>query len=236
MTAVGAAAAAENNFTYYTEDMPPLNYLEKGVPKGLAVELLQEMWRRMGYQQKKIHVLPWQDAYNKAQGKPGGVVFSTMRLPEREKMFKWVGPIRNPRFSLFARKGRGIKVANLEEAKKYKVGAVKMDAMEILLVSRKYPLNLIDRAPDFNTLMDRLLAGKVDLIAYDEEAVVRYMQLRGLDHKEVERTLLLTGASAYFAFHPGTPDSVIAEFQGALQSIKKDGTFNKMSAKYNVQD
>jgi hypothetical protein len=45
--------------------------------------------------------MTWPQAYGLAQTDPAGLVFSTTRAKDREKLFKWVGPIDENIIELF---------------------------------------------------------------------------------------------------------------------------------------
>ncbi|WP_204268170.1 hypothetical protein, partial [Escherichia coli] len=50
-----------------SEEFPPINFTEDGRPSGLAVEVVQNILRRLG-QSLPIEFLPWARAYRDAQG------------------------------------------------------------------------------------------------------------------------------------------------------------------------
>jgi len=56
---VNAAASGPENLTYLTEDYPPSNYLENGVLKGVAVDVLKALWMKMGVKEQPIEVSNW---------------------------------------------------------------------------------------------------------------------------------------------------------------------------------
>jgi polar amino acid transport system substrate-binding protein len=229
--------AGGNTFTYLTEEAPPQNYLEKGELKGLAVDLLKEMWKKLGMAPKKIQVLPWSEGYHKALTTPNTVLFSMTRLEEREKLFKWVGPIRTPRFGLVARASDNIKLQGIKDAAKYRIGTVKDDASEVLLLTRDVvKQDTLNRSPDLKTAMDRLRTGKIDIIAYGEESVWSYIKLQKWNEREFEKVSSISGASDFYAFNKETPDEVIRKFQEALIAVKRDKVFTHLLNKYRLVD
>ena len=62
-----------------------------------------------------IQLLPWTEGYEKALTENYTVLFSTGRLPERELLFKWAGPIAEDRYVLLAKKDRNIGILNEEK-------------------------------------------------------------------------------------------------------------------------
>lgn len=57
-----------------------------------------------------IRFVPWSEGYRQALTGPDTVLFSTVRLPERENTFLWAGPITSEAKVLFASRTSGITV------------------------------------------------------------------------------------------------------------------------------
>ena len=91
--ALGLDVSAQT-LTLTTEDYPPFNIVDPktGVVTGVATEKVQEMMRRAD-QRYTITPFPWSRAFQMGQKVPNTCVFSTTRTPERENLFKWVGPL-----------------------------------------------------------------------------------------------------------------------------------------------
>jgi len=233
-TVATSMAAEENDFLYLTEEAPPQNFTKDGELKGISVDILNAIWVRMGLKPVKIKVVPWSQGYQQVLSQPNTVIFSTSRLEEREKLFKWVGPIRTPRLGLIAKKTKHIKLANIDDAKKYRIATVTDDASEILLLSRKVPLKALTRVASLKIAIQKLKEGSVDIIAYGEENVWYYFKENRIDAKEYEKVHTISGASDFYAFNIDTPDSTIKKFQDAFVALKKDGTYDKILRKYEL--
>lgn len=233
---IGEAAATSHEFNYIAEEAAPQNYLEHGVPKGYAIELLTAMWDQMGMKQKKIQFQPWDKAYQIALTQPNTILLTTTRLDERETLFKWVGPINTPRFSLFADTARGIKISALDDARRYRIGTVINDAAEMLLLKRKFPKEQLERSHDIKSALGSLQNGNCDLFAYSEASMKHSLKLFGLDPKRYINVFPIAGSAVFFAFHRDTPDSDIWEFQEALNAVKKSGQYKKIKERYGFSD
>ncbi|HIH73913.1 MAG TPA: transporter substrate-binding domain-containing protein, partial [Methanosarcina sp.] len=50
---------------FYTEQLPPYNYMENGTLEGLSVELLEAVTEKMGKKvtREEIHLVPWTEGY-----------------------------------------------------------------------------------------------------------------------------------------------------------------------------
>jgi polar amino acid transport system substrate-binding protein len=119
--------------TILTENLPPLNYLKDGVLVGPSVEIVKEIQRRVG-SHEQIKVYPWARAYKTALEDENVVLFSMTYTKVRHDKFKWIGPLAKKRDILVAKKGSGIKINCLEDAKKVKrIGTLRDDTRERLL-------------------------------------------------------------------------------------------------------
>lgn len=121
------------NFDLFTEDYPPYNMpIEDKTGDnaneiiGSATDTMKEIFKRakMNY---NMELLPWARAYNFALNRKNAVVFAASRTPERENLFKWVGPIGENSWVFFSlidpkTKAPKFKINSMEEAKKYVIG------------------------------------------------------------------------------------------------------------------
>jgi len=99
-----------------TENLAPLNFVKDGVFVGPAVEIVQEIQHRVG-SRVQIEVYPWARAYRMALEEENIVLFGMAQTEEREDKFNWIGPIARKTDILVAKKGSGIKINSLEDAK-----------------------------------------------------------------------------------------------------------------------
>ena len=117
---------SSTQFTIMTEELPPFNYTENGKTKGSSVDTLLRIMADVNIPVKRsdIHFMKWPDAYKKIQEEPKTILFSMARTAQREKMFKWVGPIAELKLGVLALKKNKFKLASLEDIRNYKIGTV----------------------------------------------------------------------------------------------------------------
>src|SRR4051812_9894106 len=90
--AMGSAHGRDKpHLTIATELTVPSSMLLNGKLTGFATEKLKVVLARSGIEADFMHY-PWKRAYVLATTQSDTCVYSTTRLPEREKLFKWVGP------------------------------------------------------------------------------------------------------------------------------------------------
>ena len=135
MLSVAVFAKPVDEIIFITEDVYPFNFKENGKLQGMSVDILMSMLQKLDSNQLRsdILMLPWNQGYSVVQKKKNTSLFSTTRTKEREKLFKWVGPITPIAISLIAKKDRHIKIRSFNEINKYKIGAVKEGLGEQIL-------------------------------------------------------------------------------------------------------
>lgn len=225
MLTCGVVYGAETYpLTFLTEENPPFNYSEKGIPGGMAVEVLQRIWGKTGEPQRMITVVPWARGYEAAQNRPGTVLFVTARLPAREKLFKWVGPITMTRLILLTTRGSTITLHSDEDIKKYRIGVLGNDYSEILMREMGVPEERLDVSPDYKSSVLKLVAGRIDMMVKGEKSLPEFLKSINQNPENFKVIRRIAGAQVCYAFHKDTPDSTIMQYQEALNALKADGT------------
>lgn len=219
-----------------TENYPPYNYEENGKVKGVSTEIVRAVLKEMGLN-IKITVYPWARTYRLALEEPNTLIYSIARTPEREHKFKWVGIIAPADQVLLSLKERtDIKLNNLDDTRKYKIGTVRDDVIEHHLLSNGFKVGKnIDRCNNYNSNIKKLLRKRIDLCAIGK--LVGYNILRKIGHepgdtvKQVYRFDVLS-KGVNMAFQKDTPDEVVNKFRRGLKKIKENKTYDKILSKY----
>ena len=218
---------------FMTENYPPYNFKSNNKLEGIAVELLLEILKKVNAKQtrKDIVLIPWQRGYHYTLTKNNHALFSTTRTKEREKLFKWVGPISKTSIGLIAKKSKKIKIKNISQISKYSVGVVREDIGEQLIlkldIQPKY-IRSIGGSDASNKLILMLQRNRFDLLAYEINVIKWAMKKNNFTLSNYENIYTLKDAELYYAFHKDTPDETIKLLQSALDSIKKEGLFKKI--------
>ncbi len=213
-------------FTMATEDWPPYNFKEDGVVKGISTDTLVLMLERTGSSQGRsdVRLYPWARAYHMGLNQPGTILFTTTRTAKRENLFKWVGPIFEIYFYLYALKSRQLKINSLDDIKTLRIGTHLADAAEEVLISKtNMSVTDFERVSSNLSNMKKLLLGRIDLIFQSRETTINTAKEAGLNPDDFDPVFLVDQKGMYFAFHKDIPDSVTALMQKAFDDIKKPG-------------
>ncbi|MFB2862073.1 substrate-binding periplasmic protein [Aeromonas sp. MdU4] len=227
------AQADLGKLEYLTEEYPPYNYSDaQGQPTGLAVELLQMVWKNSGVEPQPIRILPWARGYYLLTQKPNVVLFSTARTQAREDLFKWVCPIGYSEYILLGRKAQNITLSAVDQMSKYRISAVRSDAAEQLLLNNGMDDNQIISANRLNQAVKMLVSGRADLLATGKLAGYDAIRELKMKPEEFNVAMVLSAEQLCFAFSRQVDDGEINRFQHALTSALASQEFLKLQAKY----
>lgn len=223
-------------FKIMTEDWVPYQFREGTELRGISVDLMVEMLERTGSSQTRndIMLLPWARAYRSLEQEKNTVLFSMTRSPERENLFRWVGPIFQNTTYLIAPKKQNIKISSSEELQNYRFGTIIDDASEIFLLRLGIKADHFERNSNTQSNLRMLNAGRINFIVSGWEAFVSDAELTGLDPNEFEIVYTVDSSDVSFAFHRDTPNWIIQKFQQALDNIKDEGLYDRILKKYKA--
>ena len=81
-------------------------------------------------------------------------------------------------------------------------------------------------------MVKKLAAGRKDVIAYNPAVAAKKKKKAGIDPKQYETVFVLTNGDVGYAFYKGTDPVLLKKLQDALDSLKADGTVQKIINKY----
>lgn len=230
----GARASQELGLQAFTENLPPLNYAEGGEAKGFSTELLQMMGQQAGIP-ITIEVLPWVRAMQQVQDRPGTLLFSLTRTPERETQFKWVGPISSRRIVLFKLAARkDLRTPHLQRLAGAKIGVVRESATaRQMQADGLSPGQELDLALDDTNNLRKLLAGRMEYMAMLDWAAAWQLQQVALPYSTLQPVLDYdVDRSYWFGLNPRTDESLVRRLQAALDSLRRDGRYERLRQRY----
>ena len=217
--------------TILTENLPPLNYVKDGELVGPSIEIVEEIQRRVG-SVDKIQVYPWARAYKMALEDENVVLFGMTHTKAREEKFKWIGPLATKRDILVAKKSSGIKISNLNDAKKVsRIGTLRDDTRELLLKSHGF--TNLEPVSDEQLNAQKLVLGRIDLWAYKIPGLRTVCELAGVDHNELIEVYHLREIDVSIAFSKKTSDSIVQKWKKAFDEMLADGTIMQIRRRWN---
>lgn len=228
---VAALVAPAHALTLITEENPPLNYTEGGRVTGYATEVVTEMGKRARIP-LKFAVMPWAKGYVAAQAGRDNCLYSTARLENRENLFQWVGPIAFNRWAVYGRTDFAGAIRSLDDLKPHRIGAVTFDAKADYLKAMSV-VNLLlvdeDRENPPRLFLPRTDPNYIDLWVTSLSGAKK---TAGARLKDIKLVYTIRDVPSFLACSPHVPRDVVGKFGGALKSMEKDGSLQKIADRY----
>ncbi len=224
-------SAARQKIVLYTENEPPLNFIDKNNKlSGVSIEIIKAIQKQLK-SKDEIKVVSWDTAYQIVLKTPNTALFSIMLNKERSNLFKWVGPIGRMENAFYAKKNSGLKINNLDAAKKIKsIGSNIFYYTDKLLKDNGFT-NIIS-VNESKDLISKLLSGEIEAINFYENGIRTLIAEDKLNKEQIEKLFTFSTSFLYIAFSKETPDSIINKWQNALDKIKENGIFARICKKW----
>lgn len=210
----------------YTEDLPPYQYQTTKL-KGITVSIVRELLKSINHPDT-IELTSWNRAYNTVQAEKNVAIFPASRTPQREKLFKWVGPIFRASNRFIAHTDSNIKLNKIDDVKKIKtIGVVSNSSRHLLLKDQGFK-NLIihyDNNQNYRALFNK----RIDLIVANPVVAEFQVKSLGSDSTVLQDTgIELYHSDVYIIFNPQTSDSIITTWQTALDELVESGAYQQI--------
>ncbi|WP_422995342.1 substrate-binding periplasmic protein [Undibacterium sp. Di24W] len=231
---VSAQSPATPVLSLYCEDDKPLQFYDENKKlTGLTVEVVQEIQRRIG-NRDRIQVVPWSRGIDKLNKEPNSFLFTMARTPEREQLYQWIGPILTIEYGLYIKADSSIQINKLEDAKKIGlIGVYRDDIRDQTL--RKLGFTNLDQASSVASSFKKLMIGRIAAYADAKKGVSITAKLAGYQASDVKLAYDLFKNSLYIAVSKNTDAAIVAQWNSALEDMKKDKSFLRLLKKYNEQ-
>jgi len=229
LLALSTAGTAAPKLTLTTEHMPPYNIVSGDLHEvtGTAADRVKEVMRRADID---YVIVPsgWNRAIKLAQTQPGTCVFSAGRIPEREKLFKWVIPVAETSRAIYTRYAFPTPVTRLEDLKDQPISVYRNDANSVYLKAHGYH---VSESESFEDSLTALLAGRVDYWASDRTGANGLLN-RKFAHDKVHLLLSFGQVELYLACNPEVNDTLVARIRAAYRKMEQDGSLQHIDARY----
>lgn len=186
----------------------------------------------MGTQSAIEHV-PFARGLRRIQQEDNHAFFYVVRTREREATVKWVGPLDQGGVDYFfemASARTGIKT--LEDAKSVGSIAVLRSGVHDTTLTALGFKNLY-RVNSYANALRLLHKQRVNLTAADLEGMRDRLRETGVPPEDVIQTpVVIAKTVGYLGFSKNVPDAVVAQWQAALNQVKKSGRYDAIYKRY----
>jgi polar amino acid transport system substrate-binding protein len=235
-------AAQMKSFSFLTENYPPFNYEFEGEIYGVSTDILQGLFVEMNINSVDIslEINEWEIVYQQTLNQPNTMLFSVVRIPERENLFKWVGPIAPQKDVIIALGSQQISISNAADLATHTIGVIAGYSNIDQLIDLGVPQAKLIVVNGLDDLYTGLVNGSYDCIAYSEISHGLVVTSMGYNQADFEFVYTIQVSQLYFAFHLSTSDELISFIQHTLDDFKmnktEDGSsvYEKILNKYQI--
>ena len=226
------ASAAEGTpapLTLYivSEHSPPAAMRDGDNVTGRETDKIRELMQRTGTSYR-LDLLPWKRAYVLVGERPDMCVYSMSRTPEREAMFKWIGPTDEADWVFYGRADQDLRLRTLEDARPLRIGTYAGDARDLYLRARGFN---IDSSPNDQANPEKLLNHRIDLWALAIRTGSGPLTQFPWSDRLVP-VLTFNHVGVYLACNRAVPDALVQQLNTALVAARRDGSIKKIERKY----
>lgn len=219
--------------TLLTEEYPPFNYLdETGKLRGIGAEVVQAMAARLGYA-KRIEVMAWKRALQQIDTESNIGVFSMTRTPQREDLYRWVGPLVPTNAGIFQLVDTPNLARSLDDLRHSGLIGVQAGGADETAL-RSYGFENLEPLHNPRVGVQMLAAGRISMIVSSDIELFEQLRNSPLERDDLEMVYAFSSGDLYLAFLKTTPDAVIRAWQHAYDHIIEDGQFDRIMAEYGV--
>jgi polar amino acid transport system substrate-binding protein len=225
---------AEEKINLMAEILPPFQYYdENNILTGISIEIIEQIKSKIN-SKDPVKIVPWSRGLKITKKKKNSALFSMLRTPDRENLFKWVGPLVEFSVVFFKKTGNPIELKSVEDAKKVKkIGVTKnVGNHEMLLAKGFKNLDVLQSGADEKNIK-KLVKGRINLWPTTYFGGLYNAKKLGYEGmiEPITQFPVFEG-QLYLAFNSKTKDSVIKRWQSALDHLKLAGRINNIISKY----
>ena len=228
----GAFARAEP-YQIVTEEWAPYNYQQGDQLTGMATEIVRAIMTSTG-DGFDIVVVPSMRASHALVSRPKTIMYSMFRTPERESLYKWVGPIAEESIYPYQLAATPTPVRTLEQLRQApQITTRHAGLIPQVLEARGFD-NLHKSATSSQQLYRMLLAGRTGIIVGDTDAGVAYYSAQlGIAPGTLQRVPVeLYRSALYIAFSKDSDDVLVSTWADALEQLRVSGELARIQQRY----
>ena len=231
--------ANQPQVTFVTEHLPPYQIIaEDSSVTGFSTEVILEVVRRANIDYN-LYGYPWVRTYNLALKKANHCIFSIARIPSREKLFEWIGPVTEKNNAVvWALKSNkhSKEIKTLEDLKHYITAVNRNDVTHLGMLDIGLTENInLYVLENTNSLINLLVSRpEIDFIVADDITIPHRAKLAGVSTELLQRVIEVESLSLNFflACNLNTDKNIIQKLKTSLANMHQDGGYQKILSKW----
>lgn len=222
---------ARGEIVLLTEDWPPYNYMDNNNITGFSVEIVREIMKDLKLD-IRIQVLPGARGEIYTQQRKNCMLFSLFRNAERDRLYKWIGPIAEEGVYFYKLKGSNLNINTVYDARKVSRIATRSEGVILDELIKRGFTNLDHTSTSEGQIL-KLIYGRVDLIPQTPLSVRYRTKRMGYSCDLLEQTQVqLFKFPIYIACSKDMPDEIINKWNLSLKKLKASGKYRDIYNRY----
>lgn len=213
---------------------PPLSYEEGGQRSGYIAEILDAMLHELPITTQS-HYLPVARAFQTLAAQKNTLMYPVTRLPERESLYEWIGPVAQRSITVYKLKTRkDIQISQISDLNHYRLGIVReLASSKSLIANPAINKENIDFAPTPESNFRKFLLGRNDLIVASEWTAIYMMRSMNHSMRELEPVMVLDQQHQYYiALNKNSNPELVSRLRAAFYRLEKSGLLEQLKQKY----
>lgn len=235
------AAEADQTLLFVADrDFSPYSSMVEGQPAGIDVDVLMEAAKRADVS-LKVELKPWEELISMVEKGECVGAAGLFRTPEREQhaMFMDARPIHLSRYALFTKVGSVFKFDDYGDLKGKVIGTVSgVDLGEAFNAAKTSGGMHVKEYEDISLAIRGLLQGEIDSFAGNIDVTYARLKPMGMTSSVVYLPkMILVDKPAYVVLSRASDvvedkDLLIQKLERSLDSMMRDGTYNRLAKRY----
>ena len=224
----------KNRKRFICDYLPPFQYVGDNIITGVFTEAVELMLSHIG-ESEHIEFMSWQEAQDLAMDTPDVFLMTVIRSAQREKQFRWIGPIVPDTSHLYRLAGRDdIVINNAADLGKYRAGCVSGTWGYNYFIKGGMDEKNITTYETHSMCIQNLLLGNVDVIPIAELQLNHQLKEmnRSIDQVVPAYSITEFSTDLYMVTSLKTSDAVYNRYAAAFEAVKNTGKYKKILAKY----
>jgi len=204
------------------QNLPPMVYLEDGMPKGIVVDIVHALEKKMGCT-IEVKAMNWAEAQEIVKQGGADALIQINITEERKKIYDFSDPLLESKFSIFTHTDT-IGILGKEDLHGLKVGVEAKGYPSIVLESDSQ-IELIN-TPTILDAFHMLKDGSIDAVVVDEWVGAYILAKNKIDGVVITGEPIATSQSS-IAVKRGNSE-LLTEINKGLAEMKADGTYQQI--------
>jgi polar amino acid transport system substrate-binding protein len=213
------------------QELPPYAYNQRGVPEGLAVDVIKELMRLRGVAQP-IEFAPLPRAIHLMSGELPAIFGPLARTELYEARFRWLGPIVSNPSVVFRRRSDLPLPQSLDLIRGARAIAVGRASVHEGML-RKLDFHNLVMTRDVIDSFKYIIRGDAEYAVGGLLTANPGLDKLGIPHALIENTgITVANLQIYLAVSRRMPDKDFEAWQGAFETMRRNGQLDKLLDKH----